>query len=333
LYHFAKLSFILIALLLAAGCKSKSGLISQPSLGGDEAGLGDPSPSPGPSPSPSPFPSPLPSPTPTPEPTTGVLLYTQYCSQCHLDISVSDRQGRTAEQITNAINTVGFMSQLRILTPEQIQLIADALAVPQPPPSPPPLPSPTPGPVVSGTVSSVAVTVGTREYVSSQLTDIFLIEPLSTDETRIQTIINDLVKVQFVAFGGPCNRYDAQCPGFTPGLIGFAGHDSRINATATPIPNVLRKGYIIRACEEILAIDASVNNALSKVGLTTSSTRTDTNIRALADLFYPGRNLTTEGVSALMNVATVGAGAGLTAVDQWRFIMSSLCEASYFEMQ
>ncbi|MEJ2699565.1 MAG: c-type cytochrome [Desulfuromonadales bacterium] len=57
----------------------------------------------------------------------GVALYTNNCSGCHGPLASSEKTGRTATQIQDAINTVGAMKSLSSLTYAQIQAIADVL--------------------------------------------------------------------------------------------------------------------------------------------------------------------------------------------------------------
>jgi len=66
---------------------------------------------------------------PTPTPVNGANLYTNRCASCHGALAASTKRGRTAAQITNAINTVGAMNNatLRALTTAEIQAIATAL--------------------------------------------------------------------------------------------------------------------------------------------------------------------------------------------------------------
>ncbi len=77
-----------------------------------------------------------PTPTPTPPPSTnGASLYASYCASCHGALASSSKMGRTASQITNALNTVGAMSGIN-LTSAQISAIATALAGTSPTPTP-----------------------------------------------------------------------------------------------------------------------------------------------------------------------------------------------------
>ncbi|MCL5022967.1 MAG: cytochrome c [Nitrospirae bacterium] len=88
-----------------------------------------------------PPPGPVPPPTRTPPPPTdGTSLYNQYCSSCHGPLASSSKLGRTAAQITAAINGgVPAMAGLSTLTSAQIQAIADALGGSSS--TPPPLPT------------------------------------------------------------------------------------------------------------------------------------------------------------------------------------------------
>jgi mono/diheme cytochrome c family protein len=70
----------------------------------------------------------------TPTTPNGASLYATNCESCHGSLATSERIGRTAVQIQDAINTnAGGMSYLSTLTPEQVQAIADALATNVPP--------------------------------------------------------------------------------------------------------------------------------------------------------------------------------------------------------
>ena len=58
----------------------------------------------------------------------GATLYADNCAACHGALASSAKAGATADQIQNAISTVGAMSSLSNLTSADIQAIADALA-------------------------------------------------------------------------------------------------------------------------------------------------------------------------------------------------------------
>jgi mono/diheme cytochrome c family protein len=82
--------------------------------------------------------SPMTTPAPTTSVSTGAQLYAQYCAGCHNPLTSSTKIGRTASQITSAINNVGSMNSLSSLSTTQIQAIATALVSPSSSPSPSP---------------------------------------------------------------------------------------------------------------------------------------------------------------------------------------------------
>lgn len=58
----------------------------------------------------------------------GVDLYEKHCQACHAPIDESTKLGSTASMISAAITSVGAMKKLSVLTSNEINLIADALA-------------------------------------------------------------------------------------------------------------------------------------------------------------------------------------------------------------
>jgi len=60
-------------------------------------------------------------------PPDGAALYSSECSGCHGPLATTSKPGRTAAEIQAAIQSVGQMSSLSILTTEEIQAIADVL--------------------------------------------------------------------------------------------------------------------------------------------------------------------------------------------------------------
>lgn len=97
------------------------------------------------------------SPTPTPATTyNGAELYQANCASCHASLNVSQKLGRSPDQISTAIRMVPFMQQayLTALTPPEIAAIAAALGydsnvVPTPTSTPAPTPTPIPSPTAT----------------------------------------------------------------------------------------------------------------------------------------------------------------------------------------
>ena len=63
-------------------------------------------------------------------PPDGIALYRGQCADCHGSLPVTDKPDRVAVAIQAAIdNNVGGMGGLSVLTAEEVQAIADALAL------------------------------------------------------------------------------------------------------------------------------------------------------------------------------------------------------------
>lgn len=89
-------------------------------------------------------PVPPPATTPTPSPVTpdGAALYAAQCAGCHGVLATSAKAGATAARTQTAINgNIGGMGGLSTLTTQQVQAIADALALVAPPSTPAPAPA------------------------------------------------------------------------------------------------------------------------------------------------------------------------------------------------
>ncbi|MBK8205015.1 MAG: hypothetical protein IPK68_22865 [Bdellovibrionales bacterium] len=249
-----------------------------------------------------------------PPPPDGVALYGSKCASCHNPLATSTKKNKTAAQITSAISTVAQMSSqpaLTALTPAEIQAIATALVDTTPPPQGRPL--------------SYVAPIGTRVYVVSTFTDLFLPEVAqrTAADTPILNLINALLLDKTGALGGPCRKYETRCVGDL---------NENIAALMLPAPSTLRKGYMTRACEEILAKDRSVQNALSRAGITLTAAANTTNLRRLFDHFYPGHNPNTAIISSLISVVSDSRTKGLGDLNAWRYTMVPLCVGSALEL-
>jgi mono/diheme cytochrome c family protein len=70
----------------------------------------------------------------TPPPTDGPTLYANNCAGCHGPLATSSKLNRSASQIQGAIDAdAGGMNYLSVLTPTEVQAIADALVSGTPP--------------------------------------------------------------------------------------------------------------------------------------------------------------------------------------------------------
>ena len=97
-----------------------------------------------------------------------------------------------------------------------------------------------------------------------------------------------------------------------------------INVKFSVGPSVVKEGYKIKACEEIVAIDNSVRYALSRVSLSESSEFTLDNVKRIYSLFYPERKTTGDDVDQVI-LALQEISLEETGIDGWRYILLTLC--------
>ncbi len=259
----------------------------------------------------------------------GKALYVANCLGCHgthdpttTPPTLSERVNVSATQITTAIAQVGTMksiASLKTLTAEQIAAISTYLEYT--PPTPP------------QALATNTVPLGTRTHTASSFRSIFgPVEAPSAVDNLVATTINSLLQNQISALGRPCNRYDND--GISTTLTCPEGQLSTINSLAQMLPstNVLRKGYTTRACNEILARDRAVVNALARASLTVAAPVNSSNVRALFDLFTPGIAPPASVLNSLVGVGADARDNGLTAVDQWRFVIYPLCVSPLLDL-
>ena len=131
----------------------------------------------------------------------------------------------------------------------------------------------------------------TRLEVAARLTSIF--RPVDANPSLAQSVdalIQQYVTDQAVFFGGHCNLYDG---------CGV----SEINAGQNPATSTVRSGLVIRTCLDLLALPRIDAQVLRKADLTTSSRVDAANVRALWDVFAPGRPLPDAVVNSVTSAA------------------------------
>ena len=166
------------------------------------------------------------------------------------------------------------------------------------------------------------INIGHAGYMTSAMTILFVNPALATPSTSaIKNKINTLVNLQISSMGGPCSRYDEVCPG-----------GDRSSAPVVPLSNAIRKGYIIRSCEEILSIDEAVMTALMQISLAPNSAASDVNLSNTLNLFFPGRAVSDNVLAALRIQHQATLNFGQTPLDAWRFVFLSLCTSPMMEM-
>jgi cytochrome c5 len=237
----------------------------------------------------------------------GQSLWEANCSMCH----ATEKRDRTYAILRAKVGPNSSVVEMRGLNMESEDLYKIYLYLNN---------------VVSG-VSSASeqsqVLVGTRSYVASFFRTIFVSNSgtLAAD-TTINAKITNLLLNQPGALGGTCQKNDET----VTDPICRTKISETFNGDMLPNANALRRGYITRACEEILAIDQGVINALEKAGLAAASATDATNIAKAFGVFSIGRPLP---ASVSTKLQAVGASATLTAgVDRWRFILYAICRSA-----
>ncbi len=251
----------------------------------------------------------------------GATLYTVNCSACHGPLAQSAKIGATVDRITIALNTQPAMTSLKnTLSADDILAIEAALAPVQV--------SPTP---IGGNANDITmpesfVALGSRKYVESVLNNAF-VDPNgdATTNTFIKGLSSQLVAAQSNAFGGPCSRYDGDCPGGLNADGGpLIGHTPGIATNS--LSNPIRMGYRTRVCEQLVENNTAVSQVLKLAGaLTTISQATPANITLVFNLFNAGGVVSATTLTSLQTVYNQAITNKYTTTDGWRFVILAIC--------
>jgi hypothetical protein len=241
----------------------------------------------------------------------GEGLYQTKCSSCHGALESSAKIGRTFAQIKSAIQSGSIPAMngasLQALTDEEIQAIADALdkSIPQ------------------GSSNGLKYNqiIGGRAYLASKFTEIFNSSSNSTITNKINTFKN---KPGFL--GGKCPHLEL--------CSGTRGDQQQPDADAGihPLASVTRRGFITKACQEILSVNTAVINALSKAGLASSSPGNEANMQLLFSTMNPTtvyESAASTGLITLHNQAI--SDHGFTNFRAWRMVIYTICISPTFE--
>ena len=269
---------------------------------------------------------------PPPPPLDGVALYGNegyHCAKCHNALSNTNLspeiRGRTigVQDIKDAIfgsaskKAVGAMAtdKLKQATDEELQRIVAAIKNAT-------KPDPLPG--GENSLSGVLNPLGDRTYLSSKMKSLFSNSAGTADDKKIDEIIDDYIFRKPAVFGGPCSLVTDSCPGYHKLYDEQELISNR--ALGNPTPNALRSGYRIKACQETLQYDRAISNALTQVGLNTSSERSLGNVskvfhlmtsRTFPSVMYPSFQLIDSEMA--------------TSADSWKNFMLIVCKSTTFE--
>lgn len=268
----------------------------------------------------------------------GKILYAAQCASCHQPIEASTKKGRTFVEIKAAIGAIDEMktrSGLIGLSDESIQLIELALKLPTDPPPPP----------AAGKVTDVTPMVGSRYILSSHLMEVFATDYVFTvggqiTGKSINTTIANIIKANVLdkpeAFGGNCGRHDpgcmpASCAGkfSEPQCIGIL--ETRITAAHLPIRNSMSKGYLNKACEEMLNLDQAVTISLENARVYTTGEAVPkpevSHILTFINYYNNERPVLAGTAAEMEKVALDAKSKGMSNLDQWRFVLLPICSS------
>jgi hypothetical protein len=264
----------------------------------------------------------------TPE-TTGSLeigakLYATNCAICHNPLTTSTKLGKSANDISNAIQTISSMTSLSGLSSDQISLIALALSGG---------PALTKGDPNAGVV--VQVVMGNRYQLASQFKEMFVASSNpDANDTQIQALIDSLITSRPEGFGGNCTRNDPGC--VANPCAGNGACKGRLNisqnAQVSPSASAIRKGYMIQMCEKVLTIDKAITNVSGKAGVDATKIPDSANVNKLMAYMYRQRSQDTSSTTKLLSLASTLTTNGQSTMEQWRFIMIALCQTSSIDL-
>jgi hypothetical protein len=241
----------------------------------------------------------------------GEGLYQTKCSSCHGALETSSKIGRSFNQIKTAIEAGAIVEMntttLKSLTDNEIQHIADVLQRPIPPGT-------------SQGLQHVQV-IGGRTFLASKFTAIFA----GFQNSQVLSIISTF-KNNPGFLGGKCPHLEL-CSASRGNL-----QQPDADANMHPRASVTRRGFITKACQEILSINAAVTNALASANLNAKSLPNAANIDALFTRMAPTTVYDSASSTGLINLHNSATGVqGLSNFRAWRMVIYALCISPTFE--
>lgn len=158
---------------------------------------------------------------------------------------------------------------------------------------------------------------GGRKFVASRLRDIF--------GATSNTIVTSLIENDAGNFGDPCDKYSRDFNGNQN--FGDCRDLAESQASLVGPATAARESLVVRVCTKITQDNAAVTNAVTLAIGATAITRAVAagDIQAMYDLFYPGRLAASTTSAALKGIATEVEQKAYATIDQWRFILLTLC--------
>lgn len=163
-----------------------------------------------------------------------------------------------------------------------------------------------------------------RTYVASLFREVFTSAkyPVSS----LETLIDRWVMYKGAQFGGACNFYS------TYSAVDCSGSASNSNNPSYLEDNTVRESFRIQMCENILGLDAGVNAALDKLGLTNASLINAASLTAAYGLFYRNNPPEAEVLATLLDLNKSLTEENATALNKWRAILTQICESPGWQL-
>ncbi len=234
----------------------------------------------------------------------GAALYvSKGCVTCHGPLATSEKRNANFERIRAAAGPTSQVVPMRSieLTDDEIRALVVALADPSTPAAP------------DGRSPLVKPLLLTRSEVSSRLFSIFRgVDGAGVAGEEVVDLVERYVDEQASFFGGHCNRYD-EC------------NTTEISASQNPATSPVRAGLLVRTCLDLLAIDNMDRAVLAKVNLSPTDPVNPTNVRAVWDLFAPGRPIRDATVTEVVGVAAAAPAPA------WPTVLQLFCRPTVLE--
>lgn len=163
-----------------------------------------------------------------------------------------------------------------------------------------------------------------RTYVAGIMREVFTSAkfPISNLEAQI----DKWVMFKGAQYGGACNFYS------TYSARDCSGSNANANIGHYTDDNTVRESFRIQMCENILGLDAGVNAALEKAGLTSASAVNSASLIAVHGLFYRSNPPEANFVATLVDLNNSLTEQKATALNKWRAMLSQICESPGWQL-
>lgn len=242
-------------------------------------------------------------------------LWMNNCANCHTNANsgLPTKIYSTENDIQVAIINQDSMKNLSHLTFDEVKYIADylnneSLREAQS--------------IVNDQKASSQIVIGTKSYLKSKLTALFIGQANSSSNGQVSNIINTLDQYPG-ALGGTCVFNQEFCQGVD---------SDNINAKMNAATSVTRRGIIIKVCRQIHDLNSVILNSLEYSGLSANDLGTDTNLRKLMDMYMPSETDQNNVILKEIKKGYQGVISSNGSKEQaWNMVSYILCSSTAFE--